>query len=152
MIFNRVIWSAILATLDTLHNPVSYKLIMLWTVSMILLRNDSFFSLDQTGSYILPLFFANFLTHQADITKCSGDINVMHVNIGQLQLCQSLRGGHTEIVRSIHWNPQDNVMFSGGEDAKLCTWSNAPPPADGTTNGVVRSLPSRMQTKRHSPY
>ncbi|KAG2177821.1 hypothetical protein INT43_003068 [Umbelopsis isabellina] len=82
----------------------------------------------------------------------SGDINVMHVNIGQLQLCQSLKGGHTEVIRSIHWNPQDNVMFSGGEDAKLCTWSNAPPPADATGNGVVRGLPSRMQTKRHSPY
>lgn len=82
----------------------------------------------------------------------SGDINVMHVNIGQLQLCQSLKGGHTEVIRSIHWNPQDNVMFSGGEDAKLCTWSNAPPPADAPVNGVVRGLPSRMQTKRHSPY
>ncbi|CAO3675571.1 unnamed protein product [Umbelopsis vinacea] len=83
----------------------------------------------------------------------SGDINLMHVNIGQLQVCQTLKGGHTEVVRSIAWNPQTNVLYSGGEDAKLCTWSSTPASLDAAgANGVVRGLPSRMHTKRHSPY
>jgi WD40 repeat protein len=90
----------------------------------------------------------------ANFVSCfSGDINLMHVNIGQLQLCQTLKGGHTEVVRSVAWNPQTNVMYSGGEDSKLCTWTSTPGIIEPTSgNGVARGVPSRMQAKRHSPY
>ncbi|CAO3667700.1 unnamed protein product [Umbelopsis ramanniana] len=82
-----------------------------------------------------------------------GDINLMHVNIGQLQLCQTLKGGHTEVVRSVAWDPKTNIMYSGGEDSKLCTWTSTPGMVEPTSgNSVARGVPSRMQAKRHSPY
>jgi hypothetical protein len=78
---------------------------------------------------------------------------MMHVNIGQLQLCQTLKGGHSEVVRSVSWNPQANILYSGGEDAKLCSWSSTPGTSDPISgNGVARSVPNRLHAKRHSPY
>ncbi|CAG8627141.1 7912_t:CDS:2, partial [Ambispora leptoticha] len=53
----------------------------------------------------------------------SGDINIIHVSVNQLEICQILRGGHTEIVRGVFWDPQANIILSGGEDSKLSYWS-----------------------------
>ncbi|KAI8052375.1 WD40-repeat-containing domain protein [Syncephalis plumigaleata] len=57
-----------------------------------------------------------------------GALHIHHVNMNQLQHCASfVAGGHTEIVRSVHWQPQSNYLVSGGEDGKLCVWqSNTP--------------------------
>ncbi|CAG8546006.1 2318_t:CDS:2 [Diversispora eburnea] len=52
----------------------------------------------------------------------TGEVNVLHVDVNNLQLCQTLCGGHSEIVRSVFWNPQTNLFLTGGEDAKLCLW------------------------------
>ncbi|CAG8756761.1 8591_t:CDS:2 [Dentiscutata erythropus] len=51
-----------------------------------------------------------------------GNISILHVAINELQLCQTLNDGHSEIVRSVIWNPQVNTLLSGGEDSKLCMW------------------------------
>lgn len=32
-------------------------------------------------------------------------------------------GGHTDIVRSVTWDSSSYVLYSGGEDGKLCAWS-----------------------------
>ncbi|CAB4444774.1 unnamed protein product [Rhizophagus irregularis] len=52
----------------------------------------------------------------------TGDISMIHVNANELQLCQTFNGAHSEIVRSICWNPQTNIFLTGGEDSKLCLW------------------------------
>ncbi|RIA89208.1 WD40-repeat-containing domain protein [Glomus cerebriforme] len=52
----------------------------------------------------------------------TGNISMIHVNANELQLCQTFNGGHSEIVRSICWNPQTNIFLTGGEDSKLCLW------------------------------
>ncbi|KAI7861648.1 WD40-repeat-containing domain protein [Spinellus fusiger] len=53
-----------------------------------------------------------------------GDINMFHVNIGQLQHCQTLKAekGHSDIVRSLSWNHHTQSIVSGGEDGVLCAW------------------------------
>lgn len=30
--------------------------------------------------------------------------------------------GHTDIVRSVEWDPQQNTLYTGGEDGNLCFW------------------------------
>jgi hypothetical protein len=73
---------------------------------------------------------------------------MIHVNANELQLCQTFNGVHSEIVRSIYWNPQvifklifsdldynlillinfvffslqTNIFLTGGEDSMLCLW------------------------------
>ncbi|MCO5599809.1 hypothetical protein L7F22_053916 [Adiantum nelumboides] len=32
-------------------------------------------------------------------------------------------GGHTDIVRSVTWDPSSYILYSGGEDGRLCAWS-----------------------------
>ncbi|KAL0080617.1 WD40-repeat-containing domain protein [Phycomyces blakesleeanus] len=53
-----------------------------------------------------------------------GEVNTFHVNIGQLQLCQSLKaqGAHTDIVRSLCWNHSTQSIITGGEDGRMCAW------------------------------
>ncbi|CAG8463853.1 2631_t:CDS:2 [Ambispora gerdemannii] len=53
----------------------------------------------------------------------SGDISIIHVSVNQLDICQNLRGGHTEVVRGVFWDPRANLMLSGGEDSNLSYWS-----------------------------
>ncbi|KAF9577026.1 WD repeat-containing protein 89, partial [Lunasporangiospora selenospora] len=53
-----------------------------------------------------------------------GNINILHVKVDSLQLCQVLSGGHNEIVRSTFWDAKRGVLYSGGEDARLCLWTN----------------------------
>ncbi|CAG8443118.1 17870_t:CDS:2 [Acaulospora morrowiae] len=52
----------------------------------------------------------------------TGVLGVLHVAVNELQLCQTLSGGHSEIIRSVFWNPKTNIFLTGGEDAKLCLW------------------------------
>ncbi|KAL1921382.1 uncharacterized protein VTP21DRAFT_11098 [Calcarisporiella thermophila] len=91
-----------------------------------------------------------------------GDINMLHVNVGELQLCQVLAGGHSEVVRSIHWSPSSNFLISGAEDAKLCLWTTSPP-LPSTTSIPSTSLGDHSgrshvfkkfdsSSSRHNPY
>ncbi|PWN31243.1 WD40 repeat-like protein [Meira miltonrushii] len=32
-------------------------------------------------------------------------------------------GGHADIVRSVTWDPASYILYSGGEDGRLCAWS-----------------------------
>ena len=34
-----------------------------------------------------------------------------------------MKGGHTEVVRSIEWDDKLNAVVSGGEDAKVSVWN-----------------------------
>ncbi|CAG8608195.1 2128_t:CDS:2 [Paraglomus brasilianum] len=52
-----------------------------------------------------------------------GDISIIHVVVDELQFCQVLKGGHTEVVRSICWDPEINTLLSGGEDSMLSLWA-----------------------------
>ncbi|ORX60300.1 WD40 repeat-like protein [Hesseltinella vesiculosa] len=52
----------------------------------------------------------------------NGDVSLFHVNINELQRCQVLSGGHTDVVRSIYWNHTSQSILTGGEDGKMCAW------------------------------
>ncbi|KAL1930797.1 hypothetical protein VTP01DRAFT_10959 [Rhizomucor pusillus] len=54
----------------------------------------------------------------------SGQVQLFHVNIGELQLCQVLEapGGHSDIVRAFYWNHQTQSILTGGEDGRMCAW------------------------------
>ncbi|KAI8376186.1 WD40-repeat-containing domain protein [Radiomyces spectabilis] len=55
----------------------------------------------------------------------TGQVQLFHVNIGQLQLCQTLEGAHSDIVRSLYWNQRTQSILSGGEDGRMCAWQAA---------------------------
>jgi hypothetical protein len=59
---------------------------------------------DLTRKFTSEFFHKPLLT--LDYSTCSGDISMIHVNANELQLCQTFNGAHSEIVRSICWNPQ----------------------------------------------
>ncbi|KAI8093394.1 WD40-repeat-containing domain protein [Halteromyces radiatus] len=54
----------------------------------------------------------------------NGSSLIFHVNIDELQLCQTLHapGGHTDVVRSIYWNHTTQSILTGGEDGIMCAW------------------------------
>ncbi|KAF9436441.1 WD repeat-containing protein 89 [Entomortierella beljakovae] len=74
-----------------------------------------------------------------------GNINILHVMADTLQLCQVLNGGHSEIVRSTHWDPKRGILFSGGEDSRLGLWTS-----DSQSSPVAASTPSRHSSPLHS--
>ncbi|KAJ3034663.1 WD repeat-containing protein 89 [Rhizophlyctis rosea] len=53
-----------------------------------------------------------------------GGIGILHVNLGKLDVVHTLNGGHDDIVRGLHWNPQTRTIISGGEDGRICLWRN----------------------------
>ncbi|KAI9279292.1 WD40-repeat-containing domain protein [Sporodiniella umbellata] len=52
----------------------------------------------------------------------TGTVDFFHVNVGQLQHCQQLKTGHSDVVRSLFWNHPTQSILTGGEDGKLCAW------------------------------
>ncbi|KAF9316587.1 WD repeat-containing protein 89 [Podila horticola] len=72
-----------------------------------------------------------------------GQINILHVTADTLQLCQMLQGGHSEIVRSAHWDSKRGILYSGGEDAKLGLWTSDAPV-------TIASIQSAGSSSRHS--
>ncbi|KAG0356272.1 WD repeat-containing protein 89 [Podila minutissima] len=72
-----------------------------------------------------------------------GQINILHVTANTLQLCQVLQGGHSEIVRSTHWDSKRGILYSGGEDAKLGLWTSDAP-------ATIASIQSAGSSSRHS--
>ncbi|KAI9306068.1 WD40-repeat-containing domain protein [Cunninghamella echinulata] len=54
----------------------------------------------------------------------SGSVQIFHVNLNELQLCQTLQApnGHTDVVRSIFWNHNTHSILTGGEDGRMCAW------------------------------
>ncbi|KAF9382686.1 WD repeat-containing protein 89 [Podila verticillata] len=89
-----------------------------------------------------------------------GQINILHVTANTLQLCQVLQGGHSEIVRSAHWDSKRGILYSGGEDAKLGLWTSDAPPTIASIQSAGSSsrhssplqLKSEAKSTRSSPY
>ncbi|KAJ7499321.1 WD40-repeat-containing domain protein [Mycena latifolia] len=61
-------------------------------------------------------------------------------------LCNTWTNGHAGIVRSLLWDEQNELLITGGEDAKLNVWAcpASPPQADDTAMDVDSS-PSRKR-------
>ncbi|KAI8818402.1 WD40-repeat-containing domain protein [Fimicolochytrium jonesii] len=55
----------------------------------------------------------------------SGNMGVLHVNLGRLELVHTINGGHTDIVRGVHWDLQRGSLVSGGEDGIVSLWQNS---------------------------
>jgi WD40 repeat protein len=53
----------------------------------------------------------------------NGDIGVFHVGATTIQLCGLMKGGHSDIVRACTWNHEHNFIITGGEDSKMCIWT-----------------------------
>ncbi|KAI8982698.1 WD40-repeat-containing domain protein [Pilobolus umbonatus] len=51
----------------------------------------------------------------------TGTVDFFHVNIGELQHCQQLKG-HNDIVRSLYWHHPTQSILTGGEDNRVCFW------------------------------
>lgn len=82
--------------------------------------------------------------------------------------------GHTDIVRSVEWDPQQNTLYTGGEDGNLCFWklddpgfapaqtiplysaaastSPAGPLHESSSGKSSPSLASARGTQRYAPY
>ncbi|KAJ3296304.1 WD repeat-containing protein 89 [Borealophlyctis nickersoniae] len=54
----------------------------------------------------------------------TGNMGILHVNLGKLDLVHTLNGGHTDIVRGVFWEPQRGILVSGGEDGVVSAWAN----------------------------
>jgi WD40 repeat protein len=79
--------------------------------------------------------------------------------------------GHTDIIRSVEWDPASNTLYTGGEDGNLCFWNfdapatpsllhsltlpdSAPPYRDSSSGkSSPRSAPLHStRTQRYTPY
>lgn len=67
----------------------------------------------------------------------SGDVNVVGVDgaRGQLQHAATLSGGHKACVRCVYYDATRRTLYSGGEDARLCSWSAAGNAAGSSSAG-----------------
>ncbi|PRP77481.1 WD repeat-containing protein 89-like [Planoprotostelium fungivorum] len=55
-----------------------------------------------------------------------GTIGLAQVKEGGLNLVSQLSGGHNTVVRWVQWDVHSQQMISGGEDARICFWSENP--------------------------
>ncbi|KAH8961512.1 hypothetical protein BDL97_05G054500 [Sphagnum fallax] len=88
------------------------------------------------------------------------------VSVGMIGTSSAvLEGGHMGVVRSV-WSPHDGhpsmhggleglFCWTGGEDGRLCSWTENPSNLDissaWVSSGLVRRRPSRCK-QRHMPY
>ena len=56
-----------------------------------------------------------------------GDVVVFQAVPGDLIHKASLVGGHTDVVRTIQYFPDDGVILSGAEDGRVCQWKTQKP-------------------------
>ncbi|KAJ3107208.1 WD repeat-containing protein 89 [Phlyctochytrium planicorne] len=52
----------------------------------------------------------------------SGNLCIHNVGMDGFEPIHALSAGHTDIIRDIVWNRQNNYLVSGGEDGMLCLW------------------------------
>ncbi|NXG18161.1 WDR89 protein, partial [Grallaria varia] len=69
---------------------------------------------------------------------CTGNIHLISCGTDGLSLVGTLCGGHSATVRSFHWNPVDESLLTGGEDAQLLLWK---------PGAVERSLTKKASLK-----
>ncbi|NXK19742.1 WDR89 protein, partial [Arenaria interpres] len=67
-----------------------------------------------------------------------GNIHLLSCGADGLSLVGTLCGGHSATVRSFHWSPRDESLWTGGEDAQLLLWK---------PGGVERSLAKKASMK-----
>mmetsp|Transcript_38015 Transcript_38015/g.63094 ORF Transcript_38015/g.63094 Transcript_38015/m.63094 type:complete len:384 (+) Transcript_38015:24-1175(+) len=89
-----------------------------------------------------------------------GIVVIGHVNKREIQLCTTLKKGHTDIVRSFSWHAKrvgsEQMIVTGGEDGRLVVWSDA---LDGATDEMEamdvgadnQSKTSGSKTQRKRP-
>src|SRR5262245_37141728 len=77
-----------------------------WTTQRIAstMRHRNGFSFLQ-GLLSASLLFEGGLVGRWGYRGDRGPLHVFHVNVGALQHCTSLAGGHEDIVRVVHWEP-----------------------------------------------
>ncbi|NXS91984.1 WDR89 protein, partial [Jacana jacana] len=68
----------------------------------------------------------------------TGSIHLISCSADGLSLVGTLSGGHSATVRSFCWNPTDESLWTGGEDAQLLLWK---------PGGVERSLTKKASMK-----
>ncbi|KAJ3147007.1 WD repeat-containing protein 89 [Geranomyces michiganensis] len=55
----------------------------------------------------------------------NGNLAILHVNLGHLDVVHTLNGGHSDIVRGAAWDLQRETLISGGEDGVISLWQNS---------------------------
>ncbi|KAJ3327527.1 WD repeat-containing protein 89 [Blyttiomyces sp. JEL0837] len=53
-----------------------------------------------------------------------GNLGILNVSLNSMELVHTLNGGHSEIIRGVHWNPYTRRLASGGQDGKIVFWTN----------------------------
>lgn len=84
---------------------------------------DKFSSEGNTIDYMIKCYFlpeSNELLLFA--ASYAGDIVVFQAVPNDLIHKASLSGGHTEVVRTIQYLPDKNIILSGAEDGRVCEW------------------------------
>ncbi|GAB1602943.1 WD repeat-containing protein 89-like [Argonauta hians] len=66
-----------------------------------------------------------------------------------LELISTLSGGHSGIVRCLHWDTQTNSLVTGGEDSMVCLWSTT---AAAETKEVNKLKMKTHKIKTFTPY
>ncbi|KAI9613333.1 hypothetical protein H4Q26_009933 [Puccinia striiformis f. sp. tritici PST-130] len=68
------------------------------------LRQDTYFAGSQSGNVVL--------------------VDSTDPNSERWELLGSFKNGHTEMVRCASLEPQNGLVLTGGEDGRICVWSN----------------------------
>jgi len=76
----------------------------------------------------------------------NGTVNVLNVGGGNAQLRHeaAYKGGHKACIRTAYYDPDQIMLYTGGEDARMCQW--AKPASSATATPVV--TPSLAESRR----
>ncbi|TDH71254.1 hypothetical protein CCR75_002786 [Bremia lactucae] len=75
-----------------------------------------------------------------------GNMNAVTISKdGRVQHATALHGGHKACVRCLYYNPENTTLYTGGEDTRLCKWSNS----GASASGLDSNLQSTMKLTGH---
>ncbi|KAK7115049.1 WD repeat-containing protein 89-like [Littorina saxatilis] len=84
----------------------------------------------------------------------SGDLHFLDLSDSEdPKVVSSLKGGHSDTVRCLHWDRETETLVTGGEDSLLCLWSPNAAHGKEVTAQQRKVKPKKVTpTKRTKPY
>ncbi|CAI9723557.1 WD repeat-containing protein 89-like isoform X1 [Octopus vulgaris] len=74
----------------------------------------------------------------------NGNLSILEFsNDKDVEIISSLSGGHTGIIRCLHWDKMTSSLVTGGEDSMVCLWS--------TTTAEENKESNKLKIKAHKP-
>lgn len=96
-------------------------------------------------------------TNEGDVAL----LRLSHSDSSKWTIERILKNGHSDIVRSVCWT-KEGVLFTGGEDGKICIWDSSKQDTQRDKDGDVEMVsgaevgspqsPGDVQRRRRSPH